>query len=104
LNFHTANYTQAVNYIDRLTCLRTTPLTNTVPVIGTFPTAPVIPKSTPFALTGAATDADADNTSSYSWEGTNIGLFIPNNTTLANTARPPFFRSYQPVSTGTRTF
>ena len=104
LNFHTANYQEAATFINTLTCFTATALANVVPVIGTFPAATTIPKSTPFALTGTATDADAANVLSYSWEGTNIGTMIPDGTTLANTAQPPFFRSYQPVATGTRTF
>ncbi len=104
LNFHTTSYKQAVDFMATISCFTTTALTNAVPVIGTFPAATTIPRSTPFALTGAATDADADNTLSYSWEGTNIGTVVPDATTLANTAQPPFFRSYQPVPTGTRTF
>ncbi len=112
LNFHTVNYQQAATFINTLTCFTSTALNNAVPVIGTFPANTTVPKSTPFELAGAATDANAGDVLSYQWEGTNIGLIVPTpdsktvvgNSTLLDTAQPPFFRSYVPVSTGTRTF
>lgn len=103
LNFHTANYQQAVNTINANSCFTSGALANAVPVIGTFPVNTTIPRSTPFELTGAATDADGQ-TLSYQWEGTNIGTETPTGTTLADRTKPPFFRSYTPVATGTRTF
>ena len=96
-----------------MVCFSSTALSNAVPVIGTFPTNATIPKSTPFELTGVATDANAGDALTYQWEGTNIGLIVPipvsatdvvGTTTLLDTEQPPFFRSYLPVSTGTRTF
>ena len=104
LNFHAVSYSQAAAYISTLTCFSATTLANAVPVIGTFPANTTIPKSTPFELAGTATDADAGDVLSYSWEGTNIGTVVPDATTLANTAMPPFFRSYPPVNSGKRTF
>ncbi|GAB4019807.1 zinc-dependent metalloprotease family protein [Spirosoma migulaei] len=104
LNFHTINYDQAQAYISTLTCFTATATNNSIPVISLLPANTTIPKSTPFALTGTATDSDAGNVLSYSWEGTNTGLINPDVTTLANTAQPPFFRSYEPVASGTRSF
>ncbi len=104
LNFHTVSYQQANTYIATLSCFTSTALNNAVPVIGNFPASVTIPKSTPFALSATATDANAGDKLTYSWEGTNIGLEVPGDATLANTAKPPFFRSYEPASTGTRTY
>jgi hypothetical protein len=104
LNFHTVSYQQAVTYIATLSCFTSTSLNNAVPVISNFPANMAIPKSTPFSLSATATDADAGDRLTYSWEGTNIGLELPDNTTLANTTKPPFFRSYEPVLTGTRMY
>lgn len=59
----------------------------------------IIPVSTPFSLTGSATDPDGDALT-YSWEETDAG------TTGGtwNTGNRPYFRSYAPVATGTRFF
>ncbi len=104
LNFHTVSYEQAAKYISTLSCFTSTALDNQVPTITKFPTNVTIPKSTPFALTGEATDANTADVLSYSWEGTDVGQETPDGTTLANTAKPPFFRSYAPTNTGTRLF
>ncbi len=104
LNFHTASYKQALDFINTIACFTSTPLANSVPVITSFPNAATVPKSTPFMLTGAATDANGSDVLSYAWEGTNIGTVVPDGTTLANTDQPPFFRSYAPTATGTRIF
>ncbi|MFD2574536.1 reprolysin-like metallopeptidase [Spirosoma soli] len=104
LNFHTVSYAQAVQYVSTLSCFTSTPLNNVVPTITRFPANVTIPRSTPFVLTGEATDPDAANVLSYSWEGTDIGKIVPNGSTLANTAQPPFFRSYAPSNNGTRIF
>lgn len=104
LNFHTVSYEQAAKYISTLSCFTSTALDNLVPTITKFPANVTIPKSTPFTLTGEATDANAADVLSYSWEGTDVGQETPDGTTLANTAKPPFFRSYAPANTGTRLF
>ena len=104
LNFHAANYDEAVTFIATLSCFTSTTLANALPVIKTFPANLTIPKSTPFSLSATAFDADSTNTLTYSWEGTNIGAVVPDTGTLANTKQPPFFRSYPPVSSGDRTF
>ena len=104
LNFHTANYDEAVTFMATLSCFTSTTLANALPVIKTFPAKMTIPKSTPFSLSATAFDADSTNILTYSWEGTNIGVVVPDTGTLANTKQPPFFRSYAPVSSGGRTF
>ncbi len=63
----------------------------------------IIPKSTPFILTGSATDAnDAANALTYSWEQVDVGG--PNGASTAPTGNAPLFRSFQPVATGVRYF
>ena len=106
LNFHAVNYTQANNYISTLSCFTFPGTGNSLPAIAALTPSWVIPKSTPFALTGSAVDADATDVLTYSWEGTNIsdqsdkGLLTA--TTISDTSKPPFFRSYLPTSSGTR--
>lgn len=108
LNFHVASLTQALDHMASTTCFTTLSNGNTAPVIATPTTfSYIIPKSTPFVLTGSATDADGEPVT-YSWEGTNISD-IPdkNNVTpaiLDDETHAPFFRSYVPVAGGTRTF
>ena len=104
LNFHTANYDQAVNYISTLSCFTTTSMGNAIPVIDQITASMTIPKSTPFSLSGVASDANTGDVLSYSWEGTNIGTETPTASTLLDPTKAPFFRSYDPVSTGVRTF
>ncbi len=104
LNFHTVNYDQATIYISSLTCFTATSTGNTVPVINSISTNKTIPKSTPFSLSGVAGDANAGDVLTYSWEGTNIGTETPTLTTLLDPTKAPFFRSYEPISTGVRTF
>lgn len=58
-----------------------------------------IPISTPFVLTGSATDIDGDNLT-YCWEEYDLG---PNNHVDQPSGTAPVFRSYLPEATGTRT-
>ncbi len=107
LTFHTVNYDQAEEYLANPNpgfgnCFVPTATGNQPPVV-TVPGGYTIPKSTPFALTGSATDANGDMLT-YSWEGTNVGVVTPDATTLANTAQPPFFRSYEPTTSPTRVY
>jgi hypothetical protein len=104
LNLHTANYDEAITFIGTISCFTSTTLANSLPVIRSFPPNLTIPKSTPFSLSATAFDADTTNTLTYSWEGTNVGLVVPDSATFADTKQPPFFRSYTPVSSGSRTF
>ncbi|WP_347220021.1 reprolysin-like metallopeptidase [Chryseobacterium sp.] len=114
LNFHTASIKQALDYISTLSCYTTISSGNAVPVINPIQASYTIPKSTPFYLKATAYDANNDPLS-YSWEGTNIsdlqdvtgGNGNPtappslDGSILEDTTHPPFFRSYQPVTSGT---
>ncbi|WP_149244173.1 zinc-dependent metalloprotease [Dyadobacter sp. 32] len=113
LNFHAVNYDQANAFISGLSCYTTTATNNAIPVIAPMQTSWTIPKSTPFVLTGSASDADAVDVLSYSWEGTNLSdqtnKELLTGTTLSDATKPPFFRTYAPVpstdaNAGTRYF
>ena len=63
----------------------------------------VIPKSTPFVLTGSGTDADPGNVLTYSWE--QIDNRTTGGTTPVSTATTgPMFRTYSPTTSPSRTF
>lgn len=61
-----------------------------------------VPKSTPFSLTGSATDANSDDVLSYCWEQMDlqIGAMPP----AATNSVGPMFRSLKPVAGPTRHF
>ena len=82
------------------TCGTLTATGNTPPAVnagGNF----IIPKSTPFVLTGSATDANGDPLT-YSWEQIDIGGAF--GTWNAPAGNAPLFRSFAPVSSPTRYF
>ncbi|MBI1225309.1 MAG: T9SS type A sorting domain-containing protein [Bacteroidetes bacterium] len=68
-----------------------------IPMQGGF----YIPKSTPFLLTGTATDTEDPNTLTYCWEQYDLG---PPSTLGMPTGTAPLFRSYPPKTTPTRIF
>lgn len=100
-NFHAVSYDDIVNFTTGGTgnnCAAVSFLFNQPPVVsgpGDF----TIPKSTPFVLTGSATDPDND-TLTYSWEETDAGITAGN----WNSGSRPYFRSYKPDTTPTRYF
>jgi len=105
LQFHAASLAQANTYMAGAgSCFTSTATGNTTPDV-TVPSAFTIPKSTPFALTGSATDVDNDNLT-YCWEGMNTGTMTPNVNTLTDLTQPPFFRTYgiPDSSDATRTY
>ncbi|MBO9616956.1 MAG: zinc-dependent metalloprotease [Dyadobacter sp.] len=102
LNFHTVNYDQANTFIETLSCYSSTATGNAIPVINAMQSSWTIPKSTPFALSGSATDSDPADVLSYSWEGTNVSDEADKTaltaTVISDASKPPFFRSYAPVT------
>lgn len=75
---------------------------NTIPTVNAGADY-VIPKSTPFVLTGSASDPDAGNIISYSWE--QIDNRTTGGTTPVSTATTgPMFRTYSPTTNPSRIF
>jgi hypothetical protein len=97
--FHANSFDEIVELTTSITCASQASSGNAAP----FPTAPppvTIPASTPFYLTGSATDADNDPLT-YCWEEFDLGAASPPNT---DDGSRPIFRSFNPVSSPTRTF
>jgi hypothetical protein len=100
--FHTASFDEIVAFTTTgagNSCAAMTATNNNPPVVimpvGSFN----IPASTPFALTGAATDADGDALT-YNWEEYDLGPAGPPGVSTS----APFFRSWNPTTSPTRTF
>ncbi|MBK9551860.1 MAG: hypothetical protein IPO45_06645 [Saprospiraceae bacterium] len=103
--FHTISIDEISNFINFGAggCGVNTATGNTLPVITAMNNNGVnIPISTPFTLTGTATDADNDALT-YSWEQWDLGPSTAWNGGNANTTSP-LFKSRVPKTTGSRTF
>jgi len=100
--FHAESYDEIINFVTiggGRTCAVLSPTLNNPPVV-TAPTSYSMPFSTPFQLTGSATDQDGDAIT-YSWEGMDVGSGAGGNW---NSGSKPFFRSYAPVTDSFRLF
>lgn len=102
--FHTGNFSEMQQFLQfgsGNSCAVITNTGNTPPSI-TMPSGNwVIPISTPFQLTGTATDAETPNTLTYCWEEIDIGPpGSPNNPS----GDAPIFRSFKADTSGTRYF
>lgn len=100
--FHYVSIVQIRDYLETVSCGETEVLVNNPPIISPL-TDYSIPKGTPFVLTGEATDVDATNVLSYTWEQIDNGIvtqatFGPDNPAGAN------FRSLPPKLTPERYF
>ncbi len=92
--FHYGSIIQISEYLATVSCAEVISLTNNPPVItptGNF----TIPKSTAFVLTGSATDADASDVLTYSWEQIDNGV-VTNGTFGPTNALGANFRSQIP--------
>lgn len=104
--FHARSIEQITNYIKLSTgggaCAQVTVTGNTAPVASAGADF-VIPRSTPFTLSGSGSDADGD-VLTYIWEQidakTSSSPTIPSATSTAG----PVFRSYSPSGSSSRTF
>jgi hypothetical protein len=98
--FHAISYDEIVNFTNLNggnSCPVTTTTGNNPPVVtgsGNY----VVPKSTPFVLTGSATDIDGDALT-YSWEETSLGT-----AGNWNSGNKNFFMSYTPTPNPSRLF
>ncbi len=92
--------TQYTNNSSGNNCAVTTSTGNMPPVVNAGADY-VIPKSTPFVLTGTASDANGDALT-YCWEQVDIGGSF--GVWNAPSGDAPIFRSFSPVSTGIRFF
>lgn len=100
-NFHATSYDEIYNFISfggGAGCAVLSSTGNNPPVVTTN-LSYAVPKSTPFILTGSATDPDGDALL-YSWEETDAGTTGGN----WNSGNAPFFRSYTPTVSATRLF
>jgi hypothetical protein len=98
--FHAVSYDQITAFITSANggCATVSNTGNNPPVVNVAP-AHVIPAGTPFVLTGSATDPDNDALT-YSWEEIDIAATAGN----WNSNLKPFFRSYPPVNSPSRSF
>ncbi len=101
--FHLVSINQIVNYTTTGSgsiCPVVTATGNTPPVVTIDIGTKTIPISTPFSLTGSATDADKDPLT-YCWEQWDLGAA---GAPTAPVGSAPIFRSFTPVSSPTRLF
>ena len=96
--YHASNIAQIQANLDTKSTLVSTPLTNVAPVVNAGADY-TIPKSTPFILTGSATDANGDALT-YCWEqyddcGSQTGT---NSVAKATKTAGPNWRAYTPTA------
>lgn len=104
--YHQASIAQIQTNLGTKTCPVTTTISNTTPVVATL-TNYTIPKSTPFALTGSATDANAGDVLTYSWEqndNASNSQTGASSVASATKATGPNWISFRPSTSPTRYF
>ncbi len=99
--FHAISIQQVTNNIKIKTCPTLTNTGNSIPVVNAGLDY-TIPQSTPFMLTGTASDANGDALT-YAWEEMDLGTAATSTPTSTATAGPTF-RSYIPTTSPTRYF
>ena len=101
--FHSVNFDEIVFYTNSGSgngCPTITSTGNSAPIITVPAGSFYIPKSTPFALTGSATDPNGD-AMTYCWEEYDLG---PAGAPTTPSGNAPIFRSFNPVTSPTRIF
>lgn len=104
--YHQATIAQIQANLATKTCPVTTTISNATPVVGAL-TNYTIPKSTPFALTGSATDTNAGDALSYSWEqNDNAGSTQTAASSVASPTKAtgPNWISFSPTASPVRLF
>ncbi len=104
--YHQASIAQIQANLATKTCPVTTTLSNATPVVAVL-TNYTIPRSTPFALTGSATDANAGDVLTYSWEqNDNAGSTQTGASSVASATKAtgPNWISFSPATSPTRYF
>lgn len=97
--FHAVSFDAITSFVAGTYCGNQSSTGNSPPTVSAGPSI-VIPKSTPFYLTGSAADPNGD-TLTYAWEQFDLGPQSPPNT---DDGFRPIFRSFNPVTVPTRTF
>ncbi len=101
--FHAISFDQISNRMFAAPCAATSATGNTLPVIDPLPNNGVtIPISTPFTLSGTASDVNGDMLT-YSWEEMDLGPGGAWNSGATSTTAP-LFKSRVPKINGDRTF
>jgi subtilisin-like proprotein convertase family protein len=105
--YHAGNIAQIQTNMTGKTCDVETAITHGTPVV-TVGANYTIPKSTPFVLTGSATDTGGTGSITYQWEQYDDATATAQLTTGSPASETktagPNFRSYLPTTTGTRYF
>ncbi|WP_370898005.1 reprolysin-like metallopeptidase [Chryseobacterium gossypii] len=97
--FHTKSFQSITETVQSRTCQVTMSISNTAPTVDAGNNY-TIPKSTPFKLTGSATDAE-NNALTYCWEQNDTG---PAGNWNAPSGNAPLFRSFMPETVPYRYF
>ncbi len=103
-NFHTKSFDEIINFSTMAggnSCPVVTLTGNNPPVLNPLVNNWNIPYLTPFFLNGSATDLDATDTLTYSWEQWDLG---PAGTWNNPSGNAPIFKSYAPSTSGLRLF
>ncbi|MEP7142677.1 MAG: reprolysin-like metallopeptidase [Ferruginibacter sp.] len=104
--FHEASIAQIQANLGTKTCPVTTAITNATPVVAAVANY-TIPKSTPFALTGSASDANAGDVLTYCWEqndNASSSQTGARSVASATKATGPNWISFRPTASPTRYF
>ncbi|MBS1518091.1 MAG: hypothetical protein JSS91_08380 [Bacteroidetes bacterium] len=102
--FHTASYSEMIAFTQSGSgnnCPQITNTGNTPPTVNVPAGGFTIPISTPFELTGSATDNETPGSLTYCWEEYDLG---PAGSPNSPSGNAPIFRSFLPVTSPTRTF
>jgi hypothetical protein len=105
--FHETSIQQIQNNLATKSCPITTSISanNATPVVAPMANY-IIPLSTPFELTGSATDANAGDALTYCWEQNDASTTLTGNNSVASATKlaGPNFLSFSPTASPTRYF